>query len=263
MAKKSRTKRRSKHVRRIRNKSHKSHKYSKGKVAKNWAMKKMVVDPLRASGPLLKRSAKKLGDAASASALYMGHQLKEYGNDWWNQSAARGIVKQYDPKYAKILGPQKTIKKGKKAPVIKKVMETDVAVRKRLQVPSGIEARVGPNNVKSTYVRIKRAFKDYLNIINRCDDYIFTYKAPALTMLSEKVVFHIDQSSTPFRKTMKIRDALNVSLNKLEKLRNPRFDQIKEKSHDIVKILLEKSIELRGGLIEEPVIISWLASIPN
>jgi len=224
------------------------------------------VSALRASAPILKKSAKwtanKMNDAAAASALYFGDQMKAYAGDWWNQSYARGLHAQYDPKYAKILGVKKTIKK-KKPVAVNIVSEPDNAVRRRLQVPAEIEIRNGHNNVKDIYKSIRVLFSQFLYIINKCDDYIFTYKPRAIQILAEKVIFHIDQSSMPFSKTLKIKVALDTSIKKIGTIAHPSFKTIEEKSDPIIRLLLEKSITVAKGLIEEAGIISWLASIPN
>jgi len=266
MTKKSRTKRKTKQRSGAnRYMREKDLKYSKGRGKFTKKVVNAHVKALRASAPILKKSAKwtanKMNNAAAASVLYFGNQLKEYTNDWWNQSAARGIVASYSKKHAAVLGNKKPkVPKVAKKLAKKKVRETEESIRNRLKVPPEMEL----SDIEHTYNTIKGYFKQFLSNINSCDDYMFTYKGPAFGFLSEKVIFHIDQSSTPIEKTRRIKDALQSSLKKLDAKKKTygkfSFQDIKD-SHPMIKLLILKSVEIARGLIEETTIIAWLASI--
>ena len=271
MSKKSRTKRKPKQTRSKRYTRERG-LYSKG-GAKGKFINKVIkshIDAGRASGPIFKKAikegvkwsatagkwtAKKMKNATASASVWFGNKVHEGVMDWYNQSDLRAILARYNKEHQAVLGLQKK-SIAKDIARIEKVIEPEGSIRKRLSVPAGMEL----SEIERIYDTIKSYFKRLLGKINNCDDIYIEYKSAGMDYLADKVIFHIDQTSTPIKKTIKIKDALHISLKKLTG--KPNIEDFKD-SHPLIKLLLEKSKELRGGLIEEAVIISWLASIPN
>jgi len=263
MSKKSRTKRKPKQ-RRSKIYTRERGLYSKGGVKGQFLSKvvKAHIDAGRASGPIFKKAGKwtaeKVKDASRNASVWFGNKVKDEMKDWYNQSDLRAILARYNKEHQAVLGYKKPAAKpiAKNIARIQKVIEPEGSIRKRLSIPAGMELP----EVERIYDTIKSYFKKFLGKMNDCDDIYIEYKSAGMNYLSDKVIFHIDQSSTPIKKTIKIRDALHISLKKLTG--KPNLEDFKN-SHPLIKVLLAKAGDLRGGLIEEAVIISWLASIPN